>query len=147
VSAAAGNKKRLVLAKAYLDRAKEHCDGAAVASRAPDQTLIDVDPGVERRIKGHKKILLLIGDLVRDEAIKQGVRIRRIEARPAWSHEYEERSAVVVEAEIEAGADQRFSFWEAVSERIDSLSDSLSARNRGFLNNRLSLVVSRARAL
>jgi hypothetical protein len=111
------------------------------------KTLVDIDRGVERRIKGYKKILLLVGDLVRDEAMKQGIRIRRIEARPAWSHEYDDQSAVVVEAEIEAAAEQRFSYWEAVSDRIDSLTDSLSARNRGFLNNRLSLVVSRARAL
>jgi hypothetical protein len=111
------------------------------------KTLVDIDRGVERRIKGYKKTLLLVGDLVRDEAMKQGIRIRRIEARPAWSHEYDDQSAVVVEAEIEAAAEQRFSYWEAVSDRIDSLSDSLSARNRGFLNNRLSLVVSRARAL
>lgn len=111
------------------------------------ETLIDIDRGVEQRVKGYKKILLLVGDLVRDEAMKQGIRVIRIEAGPAWSHEYDEQSAVVVEAEIEAGSDQRFSYWEAVSERIDSLGDSLSARNKGFLNKRLSLVVSRARAL
>ena len=50
MSAAAGNKKRLVLAKAYRDRAKDQYDEAAVASRAPDQTLIDVDPRVEQRM-------------------------------------------------------------------------------------------------
>jgi len=111
------------------------------------ETLIDIDRGVEQRVKGYKKILLLVGGLVRDEAMKQGIRVIRIEAGPAWSHEYDEQSAVVVEAEIEAGSDQRFSYWEAVSERIDSLGDSLSARNKGFLNKRLSLVVSRARAL
>src|SRR5260370_30470042 len=122
---------------------------AAAPSRKQTErqkTLIEIEPSVEQRIKGYKKILLLVGDLVRDEAMKQGIRVRRIEARPAWSHEYEEQSAVVVEAEIESGAEQRFSYWEAVSDRIDSLSDSLSARNRGFLNNRLSLVVSRATA-
>ena len=62
---------------------------------------------------------------------------------PAWSHEYEERTGIVIEAEIEGSTDQRFSLWDTVCEQISKLQESLPKKESRFLSEDISFVVSR----
>ena len=90
------------------------------------------------------RLLLKIVSLVSEEAKRQKIDLGGIEVRPAWSNEYEENSAVVLDVEVDIEAEHRFLFWESLGERLNSMTNSLSLRETFFLQENLSLIVSRS---
>jgi hypothetical protein len=70
--------------------------------------------------------------------------LHKIEIRPAWSHEYDERTGIVIDIEIDAAAEERFSYWDAICERVNQLEVSLSPEEQRLLNDEISLRVSRS---
>lgn len=95
-----------------------------------------------QRIKDHEKIVREVCSLAREEAQARGLALLRIDVRPAWSHEYEERTGIVIDVEIRASSDERFSYWDAVCERLSLLQDSLPPEEQRFLQDQAFLVVN-----
>ena len=58
--------------------------------------------------------------------------------------EYEERTGVVIDVEIKATTDERFSYWDAVCERLNELEESVPPEERCFLNDEVSFIVNRS---
>jgi predicted nucleotidyltransferase len=112
-----------------------------------EKSPFELDSAAQSRISGHKRLLLRISSLVSDEAKRQAIHIGRIEVRPAWSNEYEEDSAVVVDVEVETDVDVRFDFWESLSKQLEFLATSLSSNEALFLQENISLIVSPASAV
>ena len=75
------------------------------------------------------------------EASARGISLLKIDVLPAWSHEYEERSGVVIQVEVRSTDEQRFGFWEGMSERMDSLQDTLAPEENDFLTDEISVIV------
>jgi hypothetical protein len=75
------------------------------------------------------------------EAAARGISLLKIDVLPACSHEYEERCGVVIQVEVRATDEQRFCFWEGMSERIDSLQDTLAPEEKDFLTDEISVIV------
>ena len=94
-----------------------------------------------RRLDGHEELLKKLIVIVKREAASQAIPILKIEILPAWSHEYEEKSGIVVHVEVRATDEQRFSIWEGISERIDSLHDTIASGEKDFLTDQISVVV------
>jgi hypothetical protein len=107
-------------------------------------TVETIDLEATRRLHGYERIVQEVCSLAKDEARARGLALLRIDVRPAWSHEYDERTGVVIDAEIQATADERFSYWDAVCERLNELEDSLPPEERRFLNDEVSFVVNRS---
>jgi hypothetical protein len=101
-------------------------------------------PEVRRRLAGHEQLVHRICALARQEAQDRGLVLRKMEVRPAWSHEADEHSGVVIDVELKATADERFSYWDAICERILQFETSLSQEEQRFLDDEISLVVSRS---
>jgi hypothetical protein len=78
------------------------------------------------------------------EAQARGLALHHIDVRPAWSHEYDEHTGVVIAAEVKATTDEQFSYWDAVGERLDQLGDALSPEEWSFLITEISFVVSQS---
>jgi predicted nucleotidyltransferase len=108
------------------------------------KNLFEVAPAARPRISGYMRLLLKIVSLVSEEAKRQKIDLGGIEVRPAWSNEYEENSAVVLDVEVDIEAEHRFLFWESLGERLNSMTNSLSLRETFFLQENLSLIVSRS---
>ena len=100
------------------------------------------DPEAARRFRGHEKIVQEVCSLAKEEARARGLALLHIDVRPAWSHEYDERTGVVIDVEIKATTDEQFSYWDAVCERVSQLEDALSLEDRSFLTDEISLVVN-----
>jgi hypothetical protein len=107
-------------------------------------TVETIDLEATRRLRGHERIVQKVCSLAKDEARARELALLHIDVRPAWSHEYDERTGVVIDAEIQATADERFSYWDAVCERLNELEDSLPPEERRFLNDEVSFVVNRS---
>lgn len=97
-----------------------------------------------RRLRGHEKLLEKLVFVAEQEAAARGMFLLKIDVLPAWSHEYEERTGVVVQVEVRATDEQRFSLWEGISERIDSLHDTLASEEKDFLTDEISVFVDQA---
>jgi hypothetical protein len=107
-------------------------------------TVETIDLEATRRLRGHERIVKEVCSFAKEEAQTRGLALLHIDVRPAWSHEYDERTGVVIDAEIQATADERFSYWDAVCERLNELEDSLPPEERRFLNDEVSFVVNRS---
>jgi hypothetical protein len=130
-------KKRGALARSVPER-----------KRADQQkNIAGIDPSVRKAFSGHLKVLLRIRESIQKEAKAYGVRIRNVDIRPSYSHEDEDNSGVLVEVWVEADSQKRFSYWETLSKRVDSLANSLPPKDRDFLNRSLSVIVSRIDAV
>lgn len=92
-----------------------------------------IDPEAARRFNGHESLVQAVCPFTKEEAQARGLALLRIDVRPTWSHEYDERTGVVIDAEIRATADERFSYWDAVCKRVNQLEDSLPQEERRFL--------------
>jgi len=97
-----------------------------------------------RRLRGHEKLLQKLAFVVEEETAARGISLLKIDVLPAWSHEYEERAGVVIQVEVGATDEQRFSLWEGISERIDSLHDTLASEEKDFLTGEISVFVDQA---
>jgi hypothetical protein len=100
---------------------------------------VEIVPDVEQRLIGHRSLVLQICSLIQEqiEAFQISARIR---VRPAWSHEYEDRTGIVVDVEANVDDDRRFVLWDAISTKVATLSN-LSEDDRSFLNNNISVFV------
>lgn len=108
-------------------------------------TLIEsVSPEAARRLSGHESTVQAVCSLAKEEAQARGLSLLKIEVRPAWSHEYDERTGIVIDVEIRASSDERFSYWDAVGERLNELAESVPSEERCFLNDEVSLIVNRS---
>lgn len=99
-------------------------------------------PEAVRRFSGRERIVQSICALAKQEARARGLALLHIDVRPAWSHEYDERTGVVIDVEIKATTDERFSYWDVVCERISQLEDSLSPEEQRFLQDQAFFVVN-----
>ena len=102
-----------------------------------------VSPDAAQRFRGHEGIVHQICSLVQEEAQARGLALLQIDVRPAWSHEYDERTGIVIDMEIRASSDERFSYWDAVCNRISDLEDLLPLKEKRFLQDQVSCVVNR----
>jgi len=59
----------------------------------------------KKRIAGREEILRRLGELAESAAREYSAQIKKISIRPAWSHEYDERTGVVVDVEAIASDD------------------------------------------
>jgi len=107
-------------------------------------TVAAIDPEAARRFRGHERIMHEVCSLAKEEAQSRGLTLLRIDVRPAWSHEYDEQTGVVIDVEIKASSDERFSYWDAVCERLNELEEAVPPEERGFLNDEVSLIVNRS---
>jgi hypothetical protein len=96
-----------------------------------------------RRLRGHEKLLENLLFVAEQEAAARGIALLKIDVLPAWSHEYDEKTGIVVHAEVRATDEQRFSLWDSISERIDSLYDTVGPKEKKFLTDEVSVVVDR----
>ncbi|MBI3798979.1 MAG: hypothetical protein HY268_18695 [Deltaproteobacteria bacterium] len=103
-----------------------------------------IDPEAARRFRDHERIVYEVCSLAKEEAQARGLVLLRVDVRPAWSHEYDERTGIVIDVEIRASSDERFSYWDAVCERLNQLEDLLSPEEQRFLNDEVSFIVSRS---
>lgn len=106
-----------------------------------------IDPLARPAVIGHVRLLHALRKLSEQLAETRRVAIQGVEVRPAWSHEDDDRSRVVVEIQVDAASEQRFRYWEDLSDRVESFADSLSARERRFVNSSLSILVSSSRGV
>jgi hypothetical protein len=112
-------------------------------AQCPSKIQPHITEEAARRLKGHEKLLDEILLLAEQEAAGRGISLLEIDVLPAWSHEFDERTGVVVHTEVRATDEQRFSLWEAISERIDSLYDAVDPEEKNFLTDAVSVVVDR----
>ena len=113
------------------------CDSFPVAVKT-------IDPEAARRFRGHERIVQEVCSLAKEEAQARRLTLLCIDVRPAWSHEYDERTGIVIDVEIKASSDERFSYWDAVCERLNELEESLPPEERCFLNDEISFIVNRS---
>ncbi len=103
-----------------------------------------LSPEAAGRLHGHEEIVQEICSVAKKEAQVRGLSLLKIEVRPAWSHEYDEHNGVVIDIEIKADPDERFSYWDTLSEQVDQLETTLSPEDRSFLTDEIALVISRS---
>ncbi len=97
-----------------------------------------------KRIAGREEVVVRICELARAQAAKRNLRVNEISVHAAWSHEYDENTGVVVDVDVTASDEDRFSYWEALNERLDELAASLPQNDSDWLQSELSLTVIRA---
>ena len=103
-----------------------------------------IDPEAVRRFSGHESLVQKVCSLAKEEAQARSLPLLCIEVRPAWSHEYDERTGIVIDVAIKASSDERFSYWDAVCERLNGLAESVPPEERCFLNGEVLLIVNRS---
>ena len=54
------------------------------------------------------------------------------------------KPGVVVDVEVKATVDERFSYWDALCEQIQHLETLLTPEEQRFLNDDMTLIVSRS---
>ena len=99
---------------------------------------------VRRRLRGHEHLVQTICALTRYQAAVRGLMLRTIGLRPAWSHESDEQTGIVIDIEVKATVDDRCAYVDAVCEQIHQLEASLSPEDQHFLNDEIFLIVSRS---
>ncbi len=97
-----------------------------------------------KRIAGREEVVERICELAGAQAAKRNLRVNEISVHAAWSHEYDENTGVVVDVNVTASDEDRFSYWEALNERLDELAASLPQNARDWLESEVSLTVIRA---
>jgi hypothetical protein len=110
----------------------------------PENLVGAVSAETAKRIAGREEILIRFRQMAESAAMQHGTRVVRVNIRPTWSHEYEERSGVAVDLDVVASDEARFAYWEALDECIDKLAQSLPLADRNWLENEVSLTVIRS---
>jgi len=108
------------------------------------QIIKHISSEVRQRLKGHESLADIICMLASQVAEAQGLALRTINIRPAWSHEYNERTGLVIDVAIKATADERFVYWDTVCERINELEATLTPEEQRFLNDEIFFLVNRS---
>ena len=86
------------------------------SSSAQSKGALEIPDETARRLEGHEQLLEKLIVLIEGEATARSLSIIRIEVLPAWSHEYEEKTGIVIQVEVKATDEQRFSLWEGIGE-------------------------------
>jgi len=64
--------------------------------------------------------------------------------RAEWSHEYDDRTGVVVDVEVTRVKRVPFSYWKELNNRLDEIAASLAPADKSWLDREVSLTVIRA---
>jgi hypothetical protein len=102
------------------------------------QTL-EIAPKARQRLMRYERLAHGIYSIVREQLAAFGT-CGTIQVRPAWSHEYEESTGVVIDVTIAADDNLRFLLWDSVSEKVAEL--RVSQDEKAFLQNNISLLVT-----
>jgi len=120
--------------------------GQVVISRelAPAEPKIEILQAAQERLSGYGMLAEKVYAVIKGEAKRADV-LPSIVVRPSWSHEYEDRTGVVIEVEIKGDTEKRFNLWDAISSKLDAFLDSISAEEQSFLTDKLSVIVNQSR--
>jgi len=102
-----------------------------------------ITPEAEDRIRGQEVILEYVESIAMKTASDLHVSIQRMIVAPAWSHEYDDRTGIVIDIDIDADNDRRFALWDAICEQLDQEQSGLSEKERRFLEDDVSVSVNR----
>ena len=105
--------------------------------------ILSTSPEAARRLSGHESTVHAVCALAIQQAQARGLPLLKIDVRPAWSHEYDERTGIIIDVEISAPSDERFSYWDALCERLSFLQLSLPLQEQRFLQDQVSLLVNK----
>jgi len=125
------------------DKLAKPAQGSAEYHGQCNSAHLEIVDEAKKRLAGHEILARRLYELIERQASARKIPVRKIVVLPAWSNEYEERTGIVIEAEIEGSTDQRFSLWDTVCEQIGKLQKSLPAKESRFLSKDISFVVSR----
>ena len=118
-------KKRTDVNIAMKDKLQKRDRGSAEYHGQCSSASLEVVDEAKKRLAGHEILARRLYELIEKQALHRKIPVRKIAVLPAWSHEYEERTGIVIEAEIEGTTDERFSLWDTVCEQIGKLQKSL----------------------
>jgi hypothetical protein len=104
---------------------------------------IDISPAAQERISGNKSLVATVFGVIKEE-VKHAAVLPTITVRPAWSHEYEDLTGIVIEVEIEGDTEKRFTLWEAISSKLDALLDTISSEEQSFLTDNITVIVNQS---
>lgn len=110
----------------------------------PKKVPVKASAEAVRRIRGREGLLEKLYAIIQDEGHKTNIALLSIEVLPDWSHEYDEQTGIVIHAEMQGSVDDRFTLWDAISNRLESFEHKLSADERAFLTNNLSVAIHRS---
>lgn len=112
-----------------------------ITTKVPPDVIKEFFPEAARRLAGREKLVDKLISLAEQEVSARGMSSLKVTVRPAWSHEYEEHTGIVIDLGVKANAEERFSLWESVCEQMDQLQDSLPEEESRFLIDEVSLIV------
>lgn len=119
-----------------------HTAPPRAAAQTEAKPKLDLAEEARKRLRGNEALFQRLISIAEEAASKNRISILEIEVLPAWSHEYEERTGIVIDLRTTGSNDQRFSLWDAVSSKLDALLDSLTPDEQTFLVNDVSVVVT-----
>lgn len=107
------------------------------------KTALEIVDEAKRRLEGRESLVDQVHLIVEEEAAILKIGIKRIVVRPGWSHEYQDKTSVVMYVEIQGETESRFSLWDAICERLQRLENSLPDHARQFLSENIFVAVSK----
>ena len=107
------------------------------------ESKFEISPDAQERLSGYASLVGKVYSVIKSEAKRYDV-FPIVAVRPSWSHEYEDRTGVVIEVEIKGDSEKRFNLWDAISAKLDDLLDSISEDEKSFLTARLSVIVNQS---
>ncbi len=106
------------------------------------QASLEVSVEAERRVNRYRKTAQAVYSIIEGEAKRLNLS-PTVRVRSAWSHEYEDKTGIVIDVEIKGSNEERFSLWDSISVKLDHLADTLNKEEQVFLINDVSVVVVR----
>jgi len=110
---------------------------------APVEPKIEISSDAQGRLSGYASLAEQVYSVIKIEAKRYDVS-PIVAVRPSWSHEYEDRTGVIIEVQIKGDSEKRFNLWEAISSRLDDILDSISEKEKSFLTDSLSVIVNQS---
>ncbi|MDY6916829.1 MAG: hypothetical protein SVP26_02615 [Chloroflexota bacterium] len=109
--------------------------GLGVAPVGPERPTPEYYPSASGLLTSDLRVIVAkVIELAGDTVTEQGFPIEYIKVRPSRSAEDLEFEEIVVEFGIDASADDAFSLWDAVGEKIDEWKASLPRESIEFVN-------------
>jgi hypothetical protein len=112
----------------------------AVQEKRSIQAVVETTEDARQRLIGHERLTARIYSLIQELLFAFGTN-GSIQVRPAWSHEYDDSTGVVIDVKITADDDLRFLLWDSLSEKLAAL-QGISEDEEKFLHNNISLFVT-----
>jgi hypothetical protein len=101
---------------------------------------LEITDDARKRLIGYEKLAERIYSLIQEQFFAFGT-TGKARVRPAWSHEYDDSTGVVIDVNIAADDNLRFLLWDSISEKVAELPD-VSQDEKRFLHNNISLFVT-----